>query len=335
MMQPEDMAAVLQRYLGPTYLVRDLTNLSMGWESDVYGFTLENAATGHAAPRVLRLYFGQHAAYTAGREAAALRLLRQAGYPVPEVYTVEGGTAELGRPFMIMQRVRGELLWPVMQKSDAREADQHMARFCRLLVQLHTLDWAAWPAAELARLPRRDVAGQVAFLGNYLVDYPLEGFDAAMAWLAARQGTVTPVPLALLHWDFHPANVLFAPPDSYSVIDWTQAEICDPRFDLAWTLVLVGSQASWDAAAAILTGYAAQGGATEPDLDYFVAAACLKRLFSVLVSLGHGAESLGMRPNAEAIMAGQLGRIAQVYQRWLEITGVRIAEADRRLAPHL
>jgi aminoglycoside phosphotransferase (APT) family kinase protein len=335
MTQPETVTADLEQYLGPKYLVRDLTSLSMGWESDVYGFVLENAATGHAEPRVLRLYFGPHAAYTAGREAAALRLLHHAGYPVPEVFSVESGARVLGRPFLIMQRVRGDLLWPLLQKSDAREAEQHIQRFCHLLAELHVLDWAAWPAADLAQLPRRDVAGQLAFLGGYLMRYPLEGGEAALAWLTTRQDAVTPVPLAVLHWDFHPANVLFAPPDEYAVIDWTQAEICDPRFDLAWTLVLLGSQASWDAAERVRTGYAAQGGKTGADLEFFVAVACMKRLYSVLVSLAQGAEALGMRPGAEAIMAGQMDRVAQVYLRWLEITGLRIAEADRRLAPHL
>src|SRR5690606_38132611 len=110
-----------------------------------------------------------------------------------------------------------------------------------------------------------------------------------------------PVPLAMIHWDFHPANVLFDPPDHYTVIDWTQAEIGDPRFDLAWTLLLAGTQASWEAAGRIQAGTIAQGGEVGPELDFFMAAACLKRLYSVLISLAKGAETLGMRPSAEAI----------------------------------
>lgn len=187
----------------------------------------------------------------------------------------------------------------------------------------------------MARLPQRTVADQLQFLAGYNDHYALDGVAEGMAWLMARQDAVAPVALGLIHWDFHPANVLFAPPDRYTVIDWTQAQISDPRFDLAWTLVVVGSQASWDVAARIQAEYAAQGGITGADLDFFVAAACLKRLFSVLVSLAHGAEELGMRPSAEAIMTRHLDRIAQVYVRWLEITGLRIAEADRRLAAHL
>lgn len=333
MTQTEEIAAGLRRYLGPNTLVRDVTNLSMGWESDVYGFVWENSATGQAAARVLRLYFGAHGAYTAGREAAALRLLRKAGYPVPEVMAVESGPAVLGRPFMIMQRMQGEQLWSPMLHPGAPQAELHMTHFCGLLARLHSLDWAALPAADLALLPRRDIADQLAFLAQIARRYPLAGIDDGMAWLVARQDAVTPIPLELIHWDFHPANVLFAAPDQYSVIDWTQAEVCDPRFDLAWTLVVVGSQANWDAADRILAGYAAQGGVVGADLDFFVAAACLKRLVSVLVSLAHGAETLGMRPGADAIMTQQLDRIAQVYRRWLEITGLRLAEADRRLAP--
>lgn len=335
MAEPEAVAAGLQGYLGSAYLVRDLTNLSMGWESDVYGFTLENAATGHATARVLRLYFGRHAAYTAEREATALRLLRQAGYPVPQVYTVETEAAALGRPFMIMQRVRGGLLWSLMLPLDTPQAEAHLDQFCRLLVKLHQLAWQTLPAEDVARLPRRDVAEQLAFLEGMMARHPLDGFGEGWDWLRGRQETIPPVPLAMVHWDFHPANVLFNPPDQYAVIDWTQAEIGDPRFDLAWTLLLAGTQASWDAAGRIQAGYAAQGGAVGPELDFFMAAVCLRRLSAVMVSLTYGAETLGMRPSAEAIMTAYLDRIAQVYVRWLEITEVRLAEADRRLAPYL
>lgn len=335
MAQPEGLRESLQRYLGPGAVAGELTNLSMGWESDVYGFTLTDLATGSVAERVLRLYFGQGSAEKAVRESAGIQILRRAGYPVPEVYTVENGPAALGRPFLIMQRASGEQLWPLLLRRDAPPDATHLARFCALMVQLHTLDWNGPADDERARLPRREVAEQLAYLAGFAVRNPLDGIADGMEWLRSRQDRVSAIPLAMLHWDFHPANVLFAPPAQYTVIDWTQAEFSDPRFDLAWTVVLVGSQASWQAAKMIQTGYVAQGGSWGDDLDFFEAAACLKRLFSVLIALAHGAEALGMRPSAERIMVEQLDRIAQVYGRWLEITGVRMAEADRQLAAHL
>lgn len=330
-----DLMLSLQRYLEPGNAAGELTNLSMGWESDVYGFTVTDLATGRVDERVLRLYFGQGSAEKAARESTGMRLLRRVGYPVPEVYAVERGAAALGRPFLIMQRVPGDLLWPLLLRRDAPPDTIHLARFCALMVQLHTLNWDGLSDDERARLPRRSVAEQLAYLAGWADRNPLDGISDGIEWLGSRQGRVSAIPPALLHWDLHPANVLFAPPNQYSVIDWTQAEFSDPRFDLAWTVVLVGSQASWPAAEMIQAEYVAQGGSWGADLDFFVAAACLKRLFSVLIALTQGAEVLGMRPSAEKIMLEHLDRIAQVYNRWLEITGVRMAEADRQLAAYL
>src|SRR5690606_28157072 len=118
---------------------------------------------GRTEERVLRLYFGESGEWKAGLEGAALRLLRQAGYPVPAVIAVERGAAALGRPFLIMERVPGELLWGPMLEPGAPQADRHMRHFCRLMVQLHTLAWQRLPAADVARLPRRTVAEQLQF----------------------------------------------------------------------------------------------------------------------------------------------------------------------------
>src|SRR5690606_34411563 len=125
--------------------------------------------------------------------------------------------------FLIMERVPGELLWGPMLEPGAPQADQHMRHFCRLMVQLHTLAWQHLSAADVARLPRRTVAEQLQFLAGHSERYPVDGVADGMAWLLARQDAVAPVALSLIHWDFHPANVLFAPPDRYTVIDWTQA----------------------------------------------------------------------------------------------------------------
>ena len=66
-------------------------------------------------------------------------------------------------------------------------------------------------------------------------------------------------------------------------------------------------------------------------MAYFDVAACLKRLFSVVVSLSDGAEKLGMRPGAEAVMKQQIGALESVYDLLLERTGIRVAEVERLL----
>jgi aminoglycoside phosphotransferase (APT) family kinase protein len=323
----DEIQAQLQEYYGPRAQVSELTRLSDGWESDVYGFLLSGVEP--ARELVLRCYFGSGASRTAAREFAGLRLLRDAGYPVPEVFGVEPDGATLGRPFMVMAKAPGRLL-----RSRMDGERRYLDDFCALLVQLHRLEWAP-EKVDPSLIPSRTIAAQLAHLSSYLERSQLPGFVQALAWLNARVVDVLPVRLALLHWDFHPANILVDENYHYMVIDWTQIEISDPRFDLAWTLLLTGSHASWELAALIQQGYEALSGGPVRDLDFFEAAACAKRLFAVLTSLSQGAEAMGMRPGAEQIMAGQLGRIAEVYRRWLALTAVPLAEAERCLAAHL
>jgi len=84
------------------------------------------------------------------------------------------------------------------------------------------------------------------------------------------------------------------------VIDWTQAEISDARFDLAWTLVVVGTQQSTKWRDFILKEYERLRGTCVERLAYFEVAACIKRLGFVFVALSRGPEELGMRADAVA-----------------------------------
>jgi hypothetical protein len=70
------------------------------------------------------------------------------------------------------------------------------------------------------------------------------------------------------------------------------------------------------------------------DLDFFEAAACIKRLASVMISLGAGADAVGMRPGAEAIMSSRMPRFAVVYKRWLALTGIRLPDVETMLVGH-
>ena len=325
----ERVAAQLRAYYGPDAQVDDLAVLSNGWESDVYGFRLQEGAQERWC--VLRCYFGANAAQAALREAAALRVLAGAGYPVPEVYRVEPEGATVGRPFLIMSRAPGELLWRRMLEPDA--PSYYLDDFCALLAQLHTLPISP-DEVDRTLIPHRTAAEQIEYLIGYMERFSIPGTAEAANWLRANVQQVRPVALAPVHWDFHPANVLVTDVRRYCVIDWTQFELTDPRYDLAWTLLLIGTQANWTAAAEVRQRYEALNGPVE-DLVFFEAAASAKRLFSVLISMAHGAETLGMRPGAEEIMSDNLGPIAQVYQHWLALTSVPVEAAQERLAAYL
>src|SRR5437763_2869381 len=101
-----DVQEQLQRFYGAKGQVSDLPLLGSGFETDVYAFSL--AAPGsHAEEMVLRVYGGQGAAEKAEREFAAMRGLREAGYPVPRMGTLCRDSEPLGSPFITMERIHG------------------------------------------------------------------------------------------------------------------------------------------------------------------------------------------------------------------------------------
>ena len=61
----------------------------------------------------------------------------------------------------------------------------------------------------------------------------------------------------------------------------------------------------------------------------------LNGLLSVMISLGAGADMLGMRPGAEAIMSSRFSRFAIVYKRWLALTATPLPEVEEMLVGHL
>ncbi len=154
--------------------------------------------------------------------------------------------------------------------------------------------------------------------------------DKVKIGVLAHQHDVITEHAAPVHWDFHPENMLLQKDGSAVVIDWTGFDLTDYRFDLAWTLLLIGCNEHPKWRQPVLREYERQAGRKVDGLEFFDVAACVRRLFTVIVSVNYGAEQLGMRPGAEAIMRRQAPSMARVYDLLLQRTGLRIPEVDRR-----
>ena len=67
-------------------------------------------------------------------------------------------------------------------------------------------------------------------------------------------------------------------------------------------------------------------------VEYFEVIASFRRLFSILVSLNAGAEKLGMRPEAAAMMKEQTSHIEDVHSILRNRTGINITEIESLLS---
>jgi aminoglycoside phosphotransferase (APT) family kinase protein len=298
---------------------------------------------GHGTARrdlVLRVYPGPVACMKAAREYEALCQLYRAGYPVPEVLWLELDSAALGRPFIIMERVPGEPMWRQLVGAQDNLRDDLLRQFCGLFVALHRLDWrrlgseirGADAAARLGSGPYGFVdcaLGELHWMGRH---HPLPGFAPVLAWLAAHHDEVPCRRPAPVHHDFHPNNILCRPDGSAVVIDWTGLIISDPRLDLAWTLLLLGSHGLPAHRDAALSEYERQWGVPVERLEYFDVLACARRLGSVALSFLAGPETLSMREDAREAMRGQFPALSRVADLLEARTGLRIPEFDSILA---
>lgn len=330
----QSFSALLEAYCAAAFRnkenaqVKGLTDISAGWESTLYSFWLEHgpAAERQTERMVLRLLVGEGADDKARREFQAMRRLYQVGYPVPDVYTLECESSPFGQPFILMEHIDGEQLWPLISNATGQEREQFLTLFCQLFTQLHALDWRPFTSEQAFTNPYHFIDRSLALGRDYLRRFPQnQALEPVFKWLEVhREGMGCPRP-SPVHQDFHPANVLVRPDGSAVVIDWTGFAVSDSRFDLAWTLILAYAYEGTAMRDQVLHTYERVSGKKVEQLAGFEVIACLRRLLDVSISLLAGPEQLGMRPEAAAAMQAQLPAHKRVAKLLAERTGSRSA----------
>jgi len=316
--------------------ILDLARISDGWETDVYAFAVEHGQAGERKREqlILRLYPGDDAAGKSAREFGAMGKLYQLGYPVPKVIRLEQDSALLGKPFVLMEKIDGRSLGAISDASPMPRKLQLLALFCRMFADLHTLDWrpfALGPSLHEVQRPDETMRHQLSHWQAHTHALQFDAFDPVFAWLGERLPDVQFGPPSVIHMDYHPYNILLREDGAAFVIDWTNVAVSDYRLDLSWTLLLMSTYGSPESREFVLGEYERAAGHSVEQIEYFEVAACLRRLFSILVSLSAGAERLGMRPGAEAMMVNA-DHIGSVYARLRQRSGIAIAEVEELLS---
>jgi aminoglycoside phosphotransferase (APT) family kinase protein len=147
-------------------------------------------------------------------------------------------------------------------------------------------------------------------------------------WLQERRDLLPCPEPSVVHWDFHPSNILLRAGGSPVVIDWAGLQVTDARLDLAWTLLLTSAYAGAEWRDPILHEYERLAGAKVDQIELFEVLACARRLFDVTVSLSEGPERLGMRPEAVAMMRQQREPLQRVYDLLQARTGLRVEAVE-------
>lgn len=306
--------------------------IDKGWESEIYIYTLTYGPKSerNTVKRALRLLTGANFAGAKG-EYRTLSLLRKAGYPVPQVYELGEPDQVFGRPFIIMQYIQpGERAYRL---PETPEGDQKSLRaFVALFRQLHTLNWRPFvenpDELDPPDQPFYHFDRQLGIFSDYFSRASFTALDSAMVWLAEKRERTACEGASVVHYDFHPDNILEDKDGKLYVIDWTSAEISDYRFDLAWTLALALAYGGNLRREMILEEYERQLGEKVPELDVFEAAAIVRRIGFVMLSLKEGVDKMGMRTEAADAMRRDKEPLDRLYARLKVITGLALPEVQ-------
>jgi aminoglycoside phosphotransferase (APT) family kinase protein len=306
--------------------------LQGGFESLIYSFALDGAPAEFEGPLVLRVLRRLEDPQRARREAVIHNTVAEHGFPAPRVLIAVATSEQLGAPFLIMHRVPGTTM---LAQFEGLGRGRSYGELIRPLISMprilrETISQLAQTQARLHRLPgdlllrafeREGLnVGAITFDGKLRAMFdktgpgPLSDLRPAVAWLTDN---LPPKPDALVicHGDFQPFNIMVKDGQVTGVIDWVNAAVAEPAFDVGATsgsLVTVPVQiplilrqtvyASMRVAkSAYERAYRRHAPLPTPRVRYYEAARCVSELVWMGARLASGDAKTGAYQSAEGV----------------------------------
>lgn len=220
--------------------VEGLENVEFGHSAELLAFTVVTPRGGVESCRdaVLRMRPPPPALlepYDLDRQFRILSALDATDVRVPPVSWYEPTGAVLGRPFIVMDRVAGDVY--ELDKPDV--GDTRVRRMCRSMIEqlaaVHCVDVDAVGLADLddgATHLSRELDHWSAEMRR-VQSAPLPALERLLAEL--QRALPDPHPrITLVHGDAKPGNFAFVGDEVSAVFDWEMTTLGDPLTDLGW-----------------------------------------------------------------------------------------------------
>jgi aminoglycoside phosphotransferase (APT) family kinase protein len=273
------VTSVLRRHLDPDATCTDLERGPVGNGQETW-FLVVDTGRGRTDLVLRRTAEAGPLEWTdRGAEARAMNLVADQGLPVPRVHWVQPDPAELGQPYLVMDRAPGS---PVMLVGP----DERSALIGDLVGQVARLHAAAIPppagSMDAVRATREEIERwHRHYVENRVAPVPIIG--ALLAWLDAHVPSVGADPAVLVWGDAGAHNVLHEDGRITALLDWELAHAGHPLEDLgalAWMELDHGGDTE-----RIVRAYESVRGVQvdRDDLDYFVILTCVTRAIMILI----------------------------------------------------
>jgi aminoglycoside phosphotransferase (APT) family kinase protein len=193
---------------------------------------------------VVRVYYRTTSQEHIRNEYEVQSLLFGRGYPAPEPFLLELGDSPLGAPFMVMARLQGENMLDLVLSPRIWRTLALVRALADAQYRLHSLRWSDEELASLRALPVAEgpygfVDRMLAWSQELIEQHGFEALERPLRWLEARRDSVPCHRAAMLHMDYHPANLLVQGDKITGVLDWSNSQFGDVHADVAATVVLV------------------------------------------------------------------------------------------------
>ncbi len=310
--------------------ITDVAPLEGGRQHEMYCFNLVEGKGKKVRiqPSVLRLYDGATAGENAEYEYKIMEKLGPSDVPVPKVFVLEQDERYLGRPFIVMEKVEGEELGSFVDRRvqadpsgfPSKERPMWISRLAALLASVHGLDRQTL-GLDFLKFPRWSVDSIADLLDLPEIEYMAsrnEKLGELLDWLRVRAHEAANPEVVMLHFDFHPGNVMVSKGKIVALLDWCEACPGDAALDVGWSNLLLHMGDAGEVIDAFVTEYKRHSGRELKNLTFYEVVAGCRQLFDLLTLREGGALELAKRSDAAALydVNQEIPRTASfIYQR--------------------
>ena len=313
-------------------LADNFQEITTGWETKIFSFSIHFEAKGAAYSEdlILRFYQGPQGTAQSKREYAVIKKVAQAGLPVPKVVLLVSDSSPFENPFVVMEKIDGPTMAAELDHASDKSKRSLIKQFTAPFVKLHQLSWNQVFASKSQSL--RNIDDPLAYINSKLSEmrtlidrFGLTEFEGHFRWLEERLEHGAVSRLSVLHNDYHPLNILIRDEEGgLAIIDWSFAEVGDYRLDLAWSVLLLGVMAGEQYRDVMLASYEQLSGDRVEHFQYFEVLKFTQRTLTIATWLDDSVEIPVKKITKAAIHNDYKVHILNPYRRLKEITGLSL-----------